>query len=397
MLFSFNKLLNSVFSCQCILHYDVMDVWLWCYYTCRIAFYCSSHLAGSVSSADIVLKNIQYDVGPISFPTSSLSRFPTWSWCRFQCRASPISAWCRPDIVSDIELLWFSDIGQMSAWYRWRHLADIEPTCKHGVGPISADICRYRPDIFCRHQAAVVADICRYRTDIEPLWFSEIGPISADICRYRPDIFCRHQAAHSAVVADICRYRADIEPLWFSDIESISARCRPDIFDDIWPTSSPRANMESARHLPISARYNFRHQADVVADICRHLADRFVLSGYIISCYLLIMFVYIFMLLQNKYHYHYKLHGQECRVRWVFAMNVNANTPCRLTRGRDRSCKTFEFANIVRRMCSRTLVAIFASSRKCISLYWLPCVGKLWIYEHCSDYALQNACSHFRF
>ena len=294
MLFSFNKLLNSVFSCQCILHYDVMDVWLWCYYTCRIAFYCSSHLAGSVSSADIVLKNIQYDVGPISFPTSSLSRFPTWSRCRpdvvsnvepFRYRpdVGPISfptsnfcgfqtsARCRPDIVddiwptsspranmesaryqptfadigpiyfADIRLLswptfadigptsslygfqksarhrvyigqmsawyrwrhladigpiYFADIrllswptfadigptsslygfqtsawhrvyiGQMSAWYRWRHLADIEPTCKHGVGPISADICRYRPDII---------------SDIRPMsWptFADIGPTS---------------------------------------------------------------------------------------------------------------------------------------------------------------------------------------------------------------------------
>ncbi len=50
-------------------------------------------------------------------------------------------------------------------------------------------------------------------------------------------------------------------------------------------------------------------------------------------------------------------------------MNVNANKSCRLTRGLDRSCKTFEFTNIVRRMCSRKLVAMFASSRKCISLY----------------------------
>ena len=123
---------------------------MWCYYTCRIAFYCSSHLAGSVSSADIVLKNIQYDVGPISFPTSSLSRFPTWSRCR-------------PDVVSNVEPF------------------------------------RYRPDV---------------------------GPIS-----FPTSNFCGFQT---------------------------SARCRPDIVDGIWPTSSPRANMESARsgrHLPISARY----------------------------------------------------------------------------------------------------------------------------------------------
>ena len=42
-------------------------------------------------------------------------------------------------------------------------------------------------------------------------------------------------------------------------------------------------------------------------------------------------------------------------------MTVNANTPCRFTRGLDHGCKTFEFTNIVRSMRSRTLVAIFAS------------------------------------
>ena len=50
-------------------------------------------------------------------------------------------------------------------------------------------------------------------------------------------------------------------------------------------------------------------------------------------------------------------------------MNVNANTPRSSTRSLDRGCETFEFTNIVRSMHSRTLVAVFASSRKCISLY----------------------------
>ena len=48
-------------------------------------------------------------------------------------------------------------------------------------------------------------------------------------------------------------------------------------------------------------------------------------------------------------------------------MTVNANTPCRFTRGLDHGCKSFEFTNIARSMRSRTLVAIFASSRKCIT------------------------------
>ena len=39
-------------------------------------------------------------------------------------------------------------------------------------------------------------------------------------------------------------------------------------------------------------------------------------------------------------------------------MTVNANTHCRITRGLDRSCNTFEFANITRSVHSRTLVAV---------------------------------------
>ena len=50
-------------------------------------------------------------------------------------------------------------------------------------------------------------------------------------------------------------------------------------------------------------------------------------------------------------------------------MTVNANTPCHFTRGLDHGCKMFEFTNIARSMRSRTLVAMFVSSRKCISLY----------------------------
>ena len=39
-----------------------------------------------------------------------------------------------------------------------------------------------------------------------------------------------------------------------------------------------------------------------------------------------------------------------------------ADAHCRITRGLDRSCKTFDFANIARSMHSRTLVVILASS-----------------------------------
>ena len=57
--------------------------------------------------------------------------------------------------------------GQIGHICRYgRHLADIEPTCKHGVGPISADMRRYRPDII---------------SDIRPIsrpTFPDIGPTS---------------------------------------------------------------------------------------------------------------------------------------------------------------------------------------------------------------------------
>ena len=47
-------------------------------------------------------------------------------------------------------------------------------------------------------------------------------------------------------------------------------------------------------------------------------------------------------------------------------MTVNANTPCRFTRGLDHGCKTFELTNIARSMRSRTLV-IHHSSGICFN------------------------------
>ena len=90
-------------------------------------------------------------------------------------------------------------------------------------------------------------------------------------------------------MADICRYRADIEPLWFSDIGLTSSLYRPDVgLISLTTSGRHRAHVQTwslpdiSRHLPISARYNFRHQADVVADICRYRADIWP----IVLCYL---------------------------------------------------------------------------------------------------------------
>ena len=223
---------------------------MWCYYTCRIAFYCSSHLAGSVSSADIVLKNLQYDVGPISFPTSSLSRFPTWSRCR-------------PDVVSNVEPFRYRpDVGLISLTTSGRHQAHVQTWSRPDISrhlPISAryilptsGCCRGRHlPISGRHRASMVF---RNRPDIES--------ISA---RCRPDIvddIWLISARYILPTSGCCRgrhlpisgrHRASMVFRHRPDIESISATCRPDIVDDIWPTSSPRANMESARYQPTFA------------------------------------------------------------------------------------------------------------------------------------------------
>ena len=221
------------------------------------------------------------DVGLMSFPMSSLSDIGLMSArYRFRHQTSVVFRH-RPDIVddiwptsspranmesaryqptfADIGPIYFADIRLLS----WPTFADMGPTsslygfqksARHRVyiGQISLTTSgRYRPDIFCRHQAAVVADICRYRADIEPLWFSDIGLTSS---LYRPDVGLISLTTSG-------RHRAHVQT-W----------SRPDI----------------SRHLPISARYNFRHQADVVADICRYRADIWP----IVLCYLGMAFPY---------------------------------------------------------------------------------------------------------
>ena len=96
-----------------------------------------------------------------------------------------------------------------------------------------------------RHQADVAADISRCRADTEPLLFSDIGPTSS---LYRPDVGLISLTTSG-------RHRAHVQTL-----------SRPDI----------------SRHLPMSARYNFRHRADVTADISRYRADIWP----IVLCYL---------------------------------------------------------------------------------------------------------------
>ena len=167
-----------------------------------------------------MLKNIQYYVGPISFPTPSLCGFPTWSRCR-------------PDVVSNVEPL--------------RHRPD--------VGPIS-----FPTSNFCGCQTSA-----RHRPDVVLISLTTSGRHRAHVQTWsRPDI-SRHlpiSARYILRTSGRCRgrhlpisgrHRASVVFRYRPDIESISARFHPDIVDDIWPTSSPRANMESARYHPTFA------------------------------------------------------------------------------------------------------------------------------------------------
>ena len=147
-----------------------------------------------------------------------------------------MSARCWPDVVSIIKPLRDRpDVGTMSARYRFRHLADIEPLWFTDIGPTSS---LYRPDV----GLISLTTSGRHRAHVQT-WS-------------RPDMrLCRPDVGQMSAWYHF-RHLADIGPLVFRhrpDIESISARCRSDIVDDIWPTSSPRANMESARYQPTFA------------------------------------------------------------------------------------------------------------------------------------------------
>ena len=116
--------------------FHVTDVCLWCHCTCMFAFYCSSHLAGSVSLADSVKSmhqlishptdrssqgnssGLKTDIGPISvlcrfnmiFMSGRYSNrhrtyiktyFKIWA-ARYRLYVGSISFVCRADMVTDI-------------------------------------------------------------------------------------------------------------------------------------------------------------------------------------------------------------------------------------------------------------------------------------------------------
>ena len=146
-----------------------------------------------------------------------------------------------------------SDIGLMSARYRFRHRTSVVFRHRPDIESISA---RCRPDIvdeiWPTSSPRANMESARYQPT-----FADIGPISA---RYILQTSGRCRGRHLPISG---RHRASVVFRHRPDIESISARCRPDIVDDIWPTSSPRANMESARYQPTFADIGPIYFADI--------------------------------------------------------------------------------------------------------------------------------------
>ena len=91
--------------------FHVTDVCLWCHCTCMFAFYCSSHLAGSVSLADSVKSMHQLISHPIDrgFEGNSSG---------LKTDIGPISVLCRFNMIS------------MSGRYSNRHRTYIKTYCK---------------------------------------------------------------------------------------------------------------------------------------------------------------------------------------------------------------------------------------------------------------------------
>ena len=212
------------------------------------------------------------DVGLMSFPMSSLSDIGLMSArYRFRHRTSvafrhrpdieSISARCRPDIVDDI---WptsspranmesvrykptFADIGPI-------YFADFRPLSWPTFADIGPTSSLYSFQTSARHRVYVglisLTTSGRHRAHVQTWSRPDISrhlPISA---RYILPTSGRCRGRHLPISG---RHRAAMVSRHRPDIESISARCRPDIVDDIWPTSSPRANMESARYQPTFA------------------------------------------------------------------------------------------------------------------------------------------------
>ena len=148
-----------------------------------------------------------------------------------------------PDVVSNVEPLRYRpDVGTMSARYRFRHRTSVAFRHRVYIGLMS------------------LTTSGRHRAHVETWSRSDISrhlPISA---RYILPTSGRCRGRHLPISG---RHRASMVFRHRPDIESISARCRPDIVDDIWPTSSPRANMESARYQPTFADIGPIYFADI--------------------------------------------------------------------------------------------------------------------------------------
>ena len=99
--------------------FHVADVCLWCHCTCMFAFYCSSHLAGSVSLADSV-KSMHQLISHLTEVLKAILPEPTSDLHQniLQNLGGPISVVCRFNIIS------------MSGRYNNRHRTNVNTRCK---------------------------------------------------------------------------------------------------------------------------------------------------------------------------------------------------------------------------------------------------------------------------
>ena len=190
--------------------FHVMDVWLWCHCTCMFAFYCSSHLAGSVSLLESLADSVKSMHQLISHPTDRSSEGNS------SVLIGPISVLCRFNMIS------------MSGRYSNRHRTYIKTYCKIWAA---------------RYRLFVGSISFLYRADI----VTEIGPTSILVAKCgRPEIgpFWKPTSGRYRF-----QYRFDIGSIWFL--------CRADIVTDIGPTSKRSAKFGRPDVGFMSVQYHF--------------------------------------------------------------------------------------------------------------------------------------------
>ena len=186
-----------------------------------------------------------------------------------------VQTWSRPDISRHLPISARYNFPP-SGRYRGRHFQISGRRRTAMVFRYRPTSSLYRPDV----GLISLTTSGRHRANVQTWSRPDISrhlPMSA---RYNFMTPGRYRGRHFPMSG---RHGASIVFRHRPDIESISARCRPDIVDDIWPTSSPRANMESARYQPSADICRCR--PDIISDIRPMLRPTFPDVGPTLSLY----------------------------------------------------------------------------------------------------------------